>query len=195
MGRFAPTPSGRLHLGNLLCAMLAYLSVRSRNGLFLLRIEDTDIPRCPRKNTEQVLRDLERLGFEWDGEVLLQSERGEIYREALERLEEQGLIYPCFCTRAALHQGMAPNQGDTRYVYPGTCRRLTPAQRDILRLQRSPAIRVHLPEEVIGFDDRLQGRYEENIARETGDMILRRSDGLWAYPLCVVVDDGLSGIT
>ena len=120
-GRFAPTPSGRLHLGNLLCAMLAYLSVRSQDGRFLLRIEDLDVPRCPRRLSMQAIEDLAWFGFRWDEEPLWQSERTAVYEAHLKRLQEKGLVYPCFCTRAQLHASAAPNLGDTQYVYPGTC--------------------------------------------------------------------------
>ena len=109
VGRFAPTPSGRLHLGNILCAMLAYLSVRSRGGKFLLRIEDVDIPRCPRRLADQCIEDLRFLGFDWDEPPLFQSERGEIYQHYFDLLREKNLVYPCFCTRAQLHAAQAPN--------------------------------------------------------------------------------------
>ena len=194
-GRFAPTPSGRLHLGNILCAMLAWLSVRSRGGRFLLRIEDVDMPRCPRELTELCVSDLRRLGFDWDEPPLLQSERTGLYEAALSRLEEQGAVYPCFCTRKELLAVRAPNQGDTQVVYPGTCRSLTPEQRDRLSRLRSPALRLRVPEEEIAFTDGLQGPYREELALACGDFVLRRSDGLFGYQLAVVVDDGAQGVT
>ena len=125
-GRFAPTPSGRLHLGNVLCAMLAYLSTRSAGGRFLLRIEDVDMPRCPRSLAAACIEDLTWLGFRWDEPPLFQSERGDIYQQHLDRLRAMGRVYPCFCTRAQLHATQAPNLGDHEPVYPGTCARLTP---------------------------------------------------------------------
>lgn len=195
IGRFAPTPSGRLHLGNILCAMLAYLSARSAGGRFLLRIEDLDIPRCPRRLATQAIDDLTWLGFTWDDAPLYQSERSAIYAEALEALTRRGLTYPCFCTRAQLNACAAPNLGDTQRVYPGTCARLSPEEAARLARTRPSAIRLRVPAEDVSFADGLWGRQTENLARECGDFVLRRSDGLYGYQLAVVVDDALSGVT
>ena len=195
VGRFAPTPSGRLHLGNMLCAMLAYLSVRSRGGRFLLRIEDVDAPRCPRSLAQQCIDDLRWLGFTWDGEVLYQSERTEIYRAALDRLTAAGHTYPCFCTRAQLMSLAAPNQGDTQVIYQRTCAKLTQAEVAEKAKLRPPAIRLRVPAEEVSFADGLFGVQTENLARDCGDFILRRSDGLYGYQLAVVVDDALQGVT
>ena len=194
-GRFAPTPSGRLHLGNVLCAMLAYLSARSEGGRFLLRIEDVDVPRCPRSLAKACIDDLTYLGFTWDEPPLFQSERGEIYERHLARLRELGRVYPCFCTRAQLHAAQAPNLGDREPVYPGTCARLTPEEIAARSMARSPALRLRVPDETIAFTDGHYGAYAENLARESGDYIIRRSDGLWGYALAVVVDDALTGVT
>ena len=194
-GRFAPTPSGRLHLGNVLCAMLAYLSARSEGGRFLLRIEDVDVPRCPRSLAKACIDDLTYLGFTWDEPPLFQSERGEIYEGHLARLRELGRVYPCFCTRAQLHAAQAPNLGDREPVYPGTCARLTPEEIAARSMTRSPALRLRVPDETIAFTDGHYGAYAENLARESGDYIIRRSDGLWGYALAVVVDDALTGVT
>ena len=194
-GRFAPTPSGRLHLGNLLCAMLAYLSVRSRGGRFLLRIEDVDVPRCPRRLAQQCIDDLQWLGFTWDEAPLYQSERTEIDREALECLHAQGHVYPCFCTRAQLMSLAAPNLGDTQVVYNRACASLTPQEAAERARSRAPAMRLRVPEEEIAFTDGLFGLQRENLARDCGDFILRRSDGLYGYQLAVVVDDALQGVT
>ncbi len=194
-GRFAPTPSGRLHLGNILCAMLAYLSARSQGGRFLLRIEDVDVPRCPRRLAQQAIDDLRWLGFTWDEEPLYQSDRTEIYREALEHLTEAGHIYPCFCTRAQLMSLAAPNLGDTQVVYNRACAALTPQEAAERAKNRAPAMRLRVPEEEISFVDGLFGAQRENLARDCGDFILRRSDGLYGYQLAVVVDDALSGVT
>ena len=194
-GRFAPTPSGRLHLGNILCAMLAYLSARSQGGRFLLRIEDVDVPRCPRRLAQQAIDDLRWLGFTWDEEPLYQSDRTEIYREALERLMADGHIYPCFCTRAQLMSLAAPNLGDTQVVYNRACAALTPQEAAERAKTRAPAMRLRVPEEEISFVDGLFGAQRENLARDCGDFILRRSDGLYGYQLAVVVDDALSGVT
>ncbi len=195
IGRFAPTPSGRLHLGNVLCAMVAYLSARSQGGRFLLRIEDLDIPRCPASLSRAAIDDLTTLGFTWDEEPLYQSQRSDIYRRALQYLTEQGHTYPCFCTRAQLHASIAPNLGDTVVVYPGTCRNLTGEEAAERAKTRTPAIRLRVPEEEITFTDRLYGVQKENLARDCGDFILQRSDGLYGYQLAVVVDDALSGVT
>ena len=194
-GRFAPTPSGRLHLGNVLCAMLAWASVRSRGGRFLLRIEDVDVPRCPPGAGDRCISDLRWLGFDWDDPLIRQSERTSAYDAALARLTGAGMTYPCFCTRADLHPERAPNLGDTQVVYPGTCARLTPGEIAARRLLRSPAIRLRVPDETIRFTDRLQGPVSENLSRDCGDFVLKRSDGLFGYQLAVVVDDADSGVT
>ncbi len=195
VGRFAPTPSGRLHLGNILCAMLAWLSSRSQGGRFLLRIEDVDVPRCPRRLARQCIDDLSWLGFDWDGPVVYQSERGDIYREALNHLTEVGHTYPCFCTRAQLMSLAAPNLGDTQVIYAGTCASLTPEEAAEKAKTRAPAIRLRVPDEEVAFTDALFGPQRENLARDCGDFILCRSDGLYGYQLAVVADDALQGVT
>lgn len=175
--------------------MLAYLSARSQGGRFLLRIEDVDVPRCPRHLAQQAIDDLTWMGFTWDEPPLYQSERGDIYRAALTRLTEAGHTYPCFCTRAQLMSLAAPNLGDTQVVYPGTCAHLTAEESAARALVRPPAIRLRVPEEDVSFVDGLYGRQTENLARDCGDFVLRRSDGLYGYQLAVVVDDALSGVT
>lgn len=194
-GRFAPTPSGRLHLGNLLCAMLAYLSARSQGGRFLLRIEDVDIPRCPRSLAQQAIDDLTFLGFRWDEPPLFQSERTDIYQQALDTLLKSRHVYPCFCTRAQLHASVAPNLGDTQFIYPGTCAHLTPEEIAERAQTRAPAMRLRVPDETIRFTDRVFGPQEENLAHDCGDFLLQRSDKLFGYQLAVVVDDALTGVT
>ena len=194
-GRFAPTPSGRLHLGNVLCAMLAYLSARSAGGRFLLRIEDVDTPRCPRSLAAACIEDLTWLGFDWDEPPLYQSERGAVYQQHLDRLTAMGRVYPCFCTRAQLHAAQAPNLGDHEPVYPGTCARLTPEEIAARSMTRSPALRLRVPQETVAFTDGHYGFFAEQLARDCGDYIIRRSDGLWGYQLAVVVDDALTGVT
>ncbi len=193
-GRFAPTPSGRLHLGNLLCCVLAYLSVRSRDGRFLLRVEDLDVPRCPQRLSLQAIEDLSWFGFQWDEEPLFQSGRSAIYQQHLDELEKQGLIYPCFCTRAQLMASAAPNLGDTQVVYQRTCANLSRSVIEQLMHTRRPAMRMRVPDDVIAFEDGLYGHQSENLARDCGDFILRRSDALFGYQLAVVVDDALSGV-
>lgn len=194
-GRFAPTPSGRLHLGNILCAMLAYLSARSKGGRFLLRIEDVDIPRCPRRLAQQCIDDLTWLGFTWDEAPLYQSDRGDVYAAALDRLAEGGHTYPCFCTRAQLMSLAAPNLGDTQVIYQRTCAHLSPEEAAEKAKNRAPAIRLRVPDEDVSFTDGLFGPQTENLERDCGDFILRRSDGLYGYQLAVVVDDAMSGVT
>lgn len=194
IGRFAPTPSGKLHLGNILCAMLAYLSARHEGGKFLLRIEDLDLPRCPAVLSNQVIADLQWLGFTWDEAPLWQSLRSDVYQQALDQLTDAGLTYPCFCTRAQLHASAAPNLGDTQFVYAGTCRSLSPAERAALYAIRKPALRLHVPDETITFTDGLFGVTSEHLANDCGDFILKRSDGLFGYQLAVVVDDAACGV-
>jgi len=193
-GRFAPTPSGRLHLCNLLCMLLSFLSVRSKGGKFLLRIEDLDAPRCPQRLSLQAIEDLEWFGFTWDEKPLFQSQRTAIYQEHLKMLQKKGLIYPCFCTRAQLMASVAPNLGDTQVVYQRTCAGLTEEDIEKRSQTRSPAMRLRVPNEVITFEDGLYGLQSENLEKDCGDFILRRSDGLFGYQLAVVVDDALSGV-
>ena len=203
VGRFAPSPSGRLHLGNLLCALLVWLSARQKDGRVLLRVEDLDTARCPRRYSEQMERDLQWLGLDWDigpgrdngTGPYYQSQRTEIYQAALETLREKGLVYPCFCTRAELHAASAPHREDGQVVYAGTCRRLTAAEIAEKSKNRAPALRLITPEEHWGFTDGHMGRYEENLAADCGDFLLRRSDGMFAYQLAVVVDDAAMGVT
>lgn len=200
-GRFAPSPSGRMHLGNVFCALLAWLSVRSQGGRMVLRIEDLDPVRCWTEYAAQLEDDLRWLGLAWDeggmqgGPAYFQSCRTEVYAAAFDRLYAQGLVYPCFCTRTELHAASAPHLSDGRACYPGTCRNLSADEIAGRRLSRAPAWRIRVPNEEIGFHDRLQGFYAENLSNTTGDFILRRSDGIYAYQLAVVIDDGAQGIT
>lgn len=194
VGRFAPTPSGRLHLGNLLCCLLAYLSARSEGGTFLLRIEDLDVPRCPKRLSDQCIEDLTFLGFTWDAPPIYQSARTDAYQIYYDRLRALGLVYPCFCTRAQLHAALAPNLGDHEPVYAGTCARLTDEEIAGREKTRRPAMRLRVPDETISFVDGHYGAMSENLARECGDYIIRRSDALFGYQLAVVIDDALSGV-
>lgn len=205
VGRFAPSPSGRMHLGNLLCALLAWLSVRSCGGTFLLRIEDLDTGRCRREYARQLEQDLLWLGLDWDeggsrggpAGSYFQSQRGPMYAAALERLQRQGLVYPCFCTRAQLHAASAPHREDGLTVYPGTCARLTADEVEEKRRQSShpPALRLRVPKETIAVEDGHLGVCRQYLPTECGDFLLRRSDGLYAYQLAVVVDDAAMGVT
>ena len=182
-GRFAPSPSGRMHLGNLWSCLLAWLAARSQGGRMVLRLEDLDPDRCTQAWCDQVMRDLEWLGLDWDNEPVYQSRRTEAYRASFTQLEERGLIYPCYCTRAERLAASAPHRSDGVVIYDGRCRRLTPQERSELARTRRPAWRVEVPEETVSFVDRIQGPFSQNLARECGDFILRRSDGVFAYQL------------
>lgn len=203
VGRFAPSPSGRIHLGNILCCLLAWLSARRQGGRVVLRLEDLDTARCPRRYALQMERDLQWLGLSWDEGgsgggprgPYFQRERSALYSAALEQLQALKLVYPCFCTRAELHAASAPHRADGQAVYPGTCRRLTAAEAAERAKERHPALRLRVPDEELAFTDGHMGRYGENLARDCGDFLLRRSDGLWAYQLAVVVDDAAMGVT
>ena len=194
-GRFAPSPSGRMHLGNLWSALLAWLSARSQGGEMVLRLEDLDPDRCTRAWCDQVMRDLEWLGLTWDNEPVYQSERTAVYAEAFHALEERGLIYPCYCTRAERLAASAPHRSDGQTIYDGRCSRLTEAEREALSQTRRPAWRVKVGQGPITFCDFLYGEYKEDLKTDCGDFILRRSDGVYAYQLAVVADDAAMGVT
>ena len=196
-GRYAPSPSGRMHLGNLMCCLLAWLSAKSKGGQVLLRIEDLDAARCPRVYADAIQDDLAWLGLAADGPTptVYQSERSEIYQQYYDILLKKGLIYPCFCSRSQLHAASAPHRSDGQVVYAGTCRGLSDAEVARRSLTRAPAFRVRVPDEEIAFTDGHLGRYAENLARDCGDFYLRRADGVFAYQLAVVVDDALMGVT
>lgn len=196
-GRYAPSPSGRMHLGNLMCCLLAWLSAKSKGGQVLLRIEDLDTVRCPRVYADAIQDDLAWLGLAADGPTptVYQSERSGIYQQYYDILLKKGLIYPCFCSRSQLHAASAPHRSDGQVVYAGTCRGLSDAEIARRSLTRAPAFRVQVPDEEIAFTDGHLGRYAENLARDCGDFYLRRADGVFAYQLAVVVDDALMGVT
>ena len=196
-GRYAPSPSGRMHLGNLMCCLLAWLSAKSKGGQVLLRIEDLDTARCPRVYADAIVDDLAWLGLAADGPTptVYQSERSGIYQQYYDILLKKGLVYPCFCSRSQLHAASAPHRSDGQVVYAGTCRGLSDAEVARRSLTRAPAFRVQVPDEEITFTDGHLGRYAENLARDCGDFYLRRADGVFAYQLAVVVDDALMGVT
>jgi glutamyl-Q tRNA(Asp) synthetase len=185
-GRFAPSPTGPLHFGSLVAAVGSYLEARVRGGSWLVRMEDLDKPREAPGAADAILRMLEAHGFEWNGEVVFQSRRHHAYREALAHLEQVGAAFPCACTRKEIADSALGLEGDP--IYPGTCRGGLPAGRS------GRALRVRADGEIVGFDDAIQGRIEQNPAREIGDFIVRRADGLYAYQLAVVVDDAAQGI-
>lgn len=195
VGRFAPSPSGRMHLGNLWSCLLAWLSAKHDGGEVVLRLEDLDPDRCRQEYCDQVMADLEWLGLSWTGPVVRQSQRTEAYAEAFHRLEQKDLIYPCYCTRAERLAASAPHRSDGIALYSGRCRRLTYSEREELSKTRRPAWRIAVPEGERTFTDLLQGNYREDLSRDCGDFILRRSDGVYAYQLAVVVDDAMMGVT
>ena len=193
VGRFAPTPSGRMHLGNVFAALIAWLSVRSRDGEMVLRMEDLDTQRTSAEFAETLRDDLRWLGFTWDRETPAQSQRSAVYDKYFEILREKGLLYPCYCTRSQLHSVNAPHLSDGTYVYPGTCRNLTEGEQAAFR--RPPAWRVVVPDRVWTVEDRIQETYRCNLTTECGDMVVRRADGVYVYQLAVTVDDGEAGVT
>ena len=193
VGRFAPTPSGRMHLGNVFSALLAWLSVKSRGGEMVLRMEDLDTQRTSGEYARILREDLQWLGLTWDRETPAQSQRSETYDRYFDILKEKGLLYPCYCTRSQLHSVNAPHLSDGTYVYPGTCRDLTEAQR--AQMHRAPAWRVKVPDRLWMVEDKIQGHYACNLATDCGDMVVRRADGVYVYQLAVTVDDGEAGVT
>lgn len=193
VGRFAPTPSGRMHLGNVFAALIAWLSVKSRDGSLVLRMEDLDTARTSSENAAILRDDLRWLGLIWDAETPPQSQRSTVYDHYFELLQEKGLLYGCYCTRSQLHSVNAPHRSDGTYVYPGTCRNLTDRERSAF--DRPPAWRLKVPDRQWEVQDLCQGRYIENLAADCGDFVVRRADGIYVYQLAVTVDDGEAGIT
>ncbi|AUX61506.1 tRNA glutamyl-Q(34) synthetase GluQRS [Simonsiella muelleri] len=189
IGRFAPSPTGLLHIGSLLTAVASYADARFHSGKWLLRMEDLDPPREMQGAADNILFTLEKFGFEWDGEVAYQSQRHAFYRDALDDLRVRNLVYPCDCSRKDWHE--KARLGADGFVYNGAC-----ANKNIFRQpEKSPAWRVRVPDEVIEFDDEIVGHYAQNLAHDIGDFVLLRADGFWAYQLAVVVDDAAQGIT
>lgn len=189
VGRFAPTPSGRMHLGNVFAGLIAWLSVKSRGGYMVLRMEDLDTQRTKEEYAQILREDLNWLGLTWDLETQPQSQRSGIYDRYFARLQEMGLLYPCYCTRSQLHNVNAPHLSDGTYVYPGTCRNLVNPP------DRAPSWRVMVPDKQWEVHDLLQGNYEENLQTDCGDFVVRRADGVYVYQLAVTVDDGEAGVT
>ena len=193
VGRFAPTPSGRMHLGNVFAALIAWLSVKSRGGHLVLRMEDLDTQRTSDEFAEQLRADLHWLGLNWDLETAPQSKRSAVYDGYFEKLEALGLLYPCYCTRSQLHNVNAPHLSDGTYVYAGTCRNLTKEEQ--AAFGRAPAWRVQVPDKLWTVYDKCQGTYTENLATDCGDFVVRRADRVYVYQLAVTVDDGEAGVT
>jgi glutamyl-tRNA synthetase len=182
-----------MHLGNVFAALIAWLSIRSQSGYFLLRMEDLDTQRTNNEFAEILRDDLRWLGLNWDEETPAQSTRNAVYDRYFSILQENGLLFPCFCTRSQLHSINAPHASDGAYVYPGTCRNLTPAQK--AEFDRKPAWRVRVPNKDYEIFDLCQGIYKENLLTDCGDFVVRRADGIYVYQLAVTVDDGESGVT
>lgn len=190
VGRFAPTPSGRMHLGNVFAALIAWLSVRSRDGSLVLRMEDLDTQRTSDEFAQILRDDLKWLGLDWDSETPPQSQRTAAYDRYFEKLQDMGLLYGCYCTRSQLHNVNAPHLSDGTYVYAGTCRNLEnpPAG-------RLPAWRVMVPDREFVVHDLCQGTFRQNLSTDCGDFVVRRADGCYVYQLAVTVDDGEAGVT
>lgn len=188
-GRFAPSPSGDLHLGGARTALVAWLAARRDGGTFALRIEDVDRPRTVAGAEERILEDLHWLGLDWDEGPIRQSERTALYERSLTQLQEQGAIYPCFCSRADVAQAASAPHGPA-LAYPGTCRDLTMAEVRRRSQERKPSLRFRAPERELAFVDAIHGL----VRGRSDDFVVRRSDGLFAYQLAVVVDDVDMGI-
>ena len=203
VGRFAPTPSGFLHLGNVFCSLLAWLYAKKSGGKIVLRIEDLDPQRCSLAKADALARELEWLGLTWDegayvsadSDAYFQSRRSDIYAHYFDKLRQADLVYPCFCSRGELHAAEAPHTSDGRIIYAGTCSQLTEAKRAAKEKLRRPAWRVRVTDEPICFHDAHYGAQSLRLTEECGDFILRRSDGVYAYQLAVVIDDALMGVT
>ena len=182
-----------MHLGNVFSALMAWLSVRSRDGEMVLRMEDLDTLRTSSEFADILREDLQWLGLTYDRETPAQSTRGPVYDGYFEKLQQLGLIYPCYCTRSQLHSVNAPHLSDGTYVYPGTCRNLTEQQKQAFH--RLPAWRVQVDDRLWQLEDRVQGHYSLNLSTDCGDMVVRRADGVYVYQLAVTVDDGEAGVT
>lgn len=202
-GRFAPSPTGRMHLGNIYTALISWLSVRQQGGKWILRIEDLDPQRSRLEYALRIEDDLNWLGIDWDeggtenrgpAGPYIQSMRGEIYRSMLEKLKSTHLTYPCFCTRADIMATQAPHQSDGRIIYSGRCR---PAVMPSMTAepQRKHTTRLFVPDREIRFTDRVFGPQSSNLATDCGDFVVQRADGAWAYQLAVVTDDAMMGVT
>jgi glutamyl-Q tRNA(Asp) synthetase len=185
-GRFAPSPTGPLHFGSLVAALGSYLDSRRHRGVWLVRMEDLDRDREVKGAADNILRTLERFGFEWEGQVLYQSRRREAYEEALESLRRDGFAYPCICSRKQIAETAAA--GAEGSIYPGTCRA------GIAKGRHARTIRLLTQDAIIQVEDRVQGRMRQNPGREVGDFVIRRADGYHAYQLAVVLDDAWQGI-
>lgn len=189
VGRFAPSPTGPLHFGSLVAAVASYCDAKSQSGKWFLRMEDLDKPREVKGAADDILRTLEAFGFEWNDEVIYQSQRNQYYAEALIKLQKQNLIYPCTCTRKEIADS-SNAQGIDGLIYPKTC-----LFKHAMQPNTHAAYRAMVLDENISFLDKVQGEITQNMARDVGDFIVKRADGLFAYQLAVVVDDAAQSIT
>jgi len=188
VGRFAPSPTGPLHFGSLVAAVASYCDVKSRNGQWLLRIEDVDQTRCLPNVSVDIISTLQRFGFEWDAEIIYQSQRTDLYAQALSQLHKQGLAYACTCSRKEIADS-STLQGIEGILYPGTCL-VQP-----IKPGMATAWRIKTDSRTIQFHDRIQGAQQHQMRRDIGDFVIQRADGLFSYQLAVVVDDAMQGIT
>lgn len=196
IGRFAPSPTGLLHIGSLLTAVASYADARSHGGKWLLRMEDLDPPREMAGAADHILHTLEQFGFEWDDEVVYQSQRHHLYRAALDDLIAKNLVYPCTCSRKQWQA--AARLGANGWVYNGACSQKNHALSLLLAGEgknQAVAWRIRTPNQIIEFKDEIVGHYAQNLAQDIGDFVLLRADGFWAYQLAVVVDDFHQGVT
>lgn len=198
VGRLAPSPTGRIHAGNILSFLVAWLFVKQKGGTLALRIEDLDASRSRTEYADQIMRDLELLGITWDSGPIYQSKRLDLYHDALRTLNAHTKTYPCFCSRASISAASAPHRNNWQ-VYPNTCRNLSPAEqaakeKELANLGRAAAIRIQVPNKDIAFLDAFQGMQQFNLEQECGDFVIQRSDNTPSYNVAVVVDDADMGI-
>ena len=193
-GRFAPSPSGRMHLGNIYTAIISYLRARSQNASWILRIEDIDRQRCKSQYTELLLDDLKFLGLDYD-ELYIQSQRINFYQKSFENLQKNANLYECFCRRQDIFASSAPHASDGKIIYSGRCKHLNQEQRDFLHSQGPGSTRIEVPDEELSFLDAHYGLQKSNLAKDCGDFIIRRADNAFSYQLAVVTDDGENGVT
>lgn len=202
-GRFAPSPSGRMHLGNVWAMVAAWLSVNKQGGQMVLRMEDLDPSRSRKEYADRIVEDLAWLGLTYEEGPdcggaygpYTQDERRHLYEEALAKIKDKGLLYPCYCSRKDLLEVRAPHRGEGQHVYPGFCRDLSPEEQLERSLKKKPALRFLMPDRMDCYTDLNYGKQCQDLKREVGDFILRRADGVHAYQLAVVVDDALMNIS
>ena len=193
-GRFAPSPSGRMHLGNVCSVLLSWLTARKTGAAYKLRLEDLDA-RCTDEYTRDIIDDLAWLGIDYDEVMMTQRGREDSYERACRKLEGMGLVYPCFCSRADLHAATAPHASDGTFIYAGTCRGLSDAERREKALVRPPAKRLSVRGARMSCFDEVLGDCSQDLERECGDFVICRSDGVFAYQLVCVIDDAFQGVS